>query len=154
MKYVAFIRGIGPVNPNMRGEKLTWFFHELGFTHVQTVLGSGNVIFESDEADQSKLENKIEENLPKKLQFQKAVFVRSHTQLQKLFDSDPFHGMDDLPTSRLNVSFLKNGGEVFSVIDTKGTGTLEIMSQLEKKYGKEMTMRTWKTLGKILERME
>ncbi len=40
MKYVAFIRGVGPENPNMHGAKLKWFFEELGFKKVQTVLSN------------------------------------------------------------------------------------------------------------------
>ncbi len=153
MKYIAFIRGIGPVNPNMHGSKLTWFFEELGFKQVQTVLASGNVIFESESVDQLAMEKTIEENLPKKLHFSKIAIIRSQDQLQKIFASNPFHGTADLPTSRLNVTFLKKGGEVFSIIDTVNTGTIEIMNRLEKEYGKEMTMRTWKTIGRILKKM-
>jgi|GEM_PF-2527048 len=76
MKYVAFIRGVGPENPNMHGDKLTQFFEELGFSNVQTVISS--------------------------------------------------------------------------VINPEIKRTPQIMRQLEKEYGKEITMRIWKTIGKII----
>jgi uncharacterized protein (DUF1697 family) len=47
MKYTALLRGIGPSNPNMRNEKLREVFQKLGFQNVQTVISSGNVLFES-----------------------------------------------------------------------------------------------------------
>ncbi len=47
VRYVALLRGMGPANPNMRGEKLRKVFEGLGFENVRTVLASGNVLFES-----------------------------------------------------------------------------------------------------------
>jgi uncharacterized protein (DUF1697 family) len=154
MLYVAFIRGIGPENPNMHGHKLKEFFEELGFKNVKAVLSSGNVIFESDSKDKKYLENLIEANLPKMLGFKKTTIVRSYDELKKIFNSDPFSGTEDTPTSRLNVTFIRNGKEVFSIIDTLNIGTVKIMSDLEKKHGREITTRTWKTVGRILKKME
>lgn len=154
MKYAAFIRGVGPGNPNMSHEKFKWFFESLGFAKVGVIISSGNVIFESPETDSSKLEKYIEENLPKKLNFSRAVIIRNHDYLRKLFASDPFGGVEDLPTSRLNVTFLKKGGEVFTIINPEAVGTTKVMYDLEKEHGKDVTMRTWKTIGRILKRME
>lgn len=154
MQYVALIRGIGPENPNMHGDKLKAFFEKLGFSKVIPVLSSGNVIFASDGKDSSSLEAYIEENLPKNLGFHKSTIVRSYEELKKIIHSDPFRGVEDAPVSRLNVTFLKKGGEVFSVIDTVHVGTIKIMSNLEKQHGKEITTRTWKTIGKIIKKME
>lgn len=47
MRYVALLRGIGPANPNMKGERLKSAFEEIGFTNVHPVIASGNVIFDS-----------------------------------------------------------------------------------------------------------
>lgn len=154
MKYVAFIRGVGPENPNMHGSKLKRFFEGLGFHNVQTVIASGNVIFESEESGNTILEKRIEDNLPKKLHFSRAVIVRNDKYLQNLYRSDPFNGKEDAPNSRLNVTFLKKGGEVFSVIDPESKKTPQVMRELEKDNGKQITMRTWKTIGKIIKRMQ
>lgn len=59
-KYVAFLRGIAPMNPNMRNEKLRTVMEDLGFSNVKTVISSGNILFESDEQNISKLEATIE----------------------------------------------------------------------------------------------
>lgn len=154
MKYAAFIRGIGPENPNMHGDKLKDFFEKLGFTNVQTLLSSGNVIFESGIKDRKYLEDLIEKQLPKMLGFSRSTIIRSYDELNHIFSKDQFEGKEDLPTSRLNVTFLKSGKEVFSVIDTVNLGTTKIMAALEKKHGKEITTRTWKTVGKIIKKME
>ncbi len=153
MKYVAFIRGVGPENPNMHGDKLKWFFEKLGFKNVKSLLSSGNVIFESNEQDIKEIEKSVEKNLPKMLNFSRTTIVRSEIELKKMLDTNPFEGKQDLPASRFNVTFLKNGGEIFSVIDTVGTGTTKIMAELEKKYGKEITTRTWKTVEKVIKKM-
>lgn len=154
MKYVALIRGVGPENPNMHADKLRDFFEKLGFSNVQTLLSSGNVLFESSEVNKNSLENLIEKNLPTMLGFSRITIVRGYYELKKLITSDPFRGAEDTPTSRLNVTFLKTGKEIFSVIDTVHTGTTKVMFALEKKYGKDITTRTWKTVGRIIKKME
>lgn len=154
MKYVALIRGVGPENPNMHGEKLKAFFETLGFTNVTTLLSSGNVIFESDTTNNKALETHIEENLPKLFGFSRATIVRSYTELKKMVAADPFKAAEDIPTARLNVTFLKKGGEVFSTIDTVTVGTVKVMASLEKEHGKDITTRTWKTVGRIIKKME
>jgi len=154
MKYVAFIRGVGPENPNMHGHKLKEFFEVLGFKNVSTLLSSGNVLFESDQEDKKALEDLIEDQLPKILGFSKTTIVRTYEQLKNMFTANPFKGVQDVPTSRLNVTFLKNGKEVFSSIDTVHIGTVKIMAALEKKHGKEITTRTWKTVAKIINKFE
>jgi len=153
MKYVALIRGVGPENPNMHGNSLKGFFVKLGFKGVKTVLSSGNVIFESNSKDIKSLEKLIEENLPKILGFSRSTIVRSYDQLNKIFKSDKFRDIEDTPASRLNITFLKSGGEVFSVIDTLNSRTPKVMADLEKVHGKEITMRTLKTVGRIIKKM-
>ena len=142
MKYVAFIRGVGPENPNMHQEKLVWFFESLGFTNVYGIISSGNVVFETDKKGDVALEKFIEENLPLKLGFSRAVIIRSQNELQNLVNSDPFKGVKDSPTSKLNVTFLKKGGEVFTIINPDIKGTTKVMYELEKQYGKDITTRT------------
>src|SRR5579884_2650758 len=93
-KYVAMLRGIGPGNPNMTGLKFQSFFEGLGFSGVQVVLASGNIIFESPSNDVESLAQLIEEALPQKLGFSRSVIIRSETELRHLMDQDPFHGIE------------------------------------------------------------
>jgi uncharacterized protein (DUF1697 family) len=177
MKYVALLRGIGPSNPNMRNEKLRGVFEKLGFDNVQTVISSGNVLFQTPTKDVKALEAAIEEAIEKKLGFTSTTIIRSHQQLRRLVGSSPFAGVEDTPTSRLNVTFLKTrrktdlqfpyraeekgysvvgmqGREVCSVVDLTGATTPDLMAWLEKQFGKAITTRTWKTVGKILNRLD
>ena len=177
MKYVALLRGIGPSNPNMRNEKLRGVFEWLGFQNVQTVISTGNVLFESPSRDVKALEAAIEAAFQRQLGFTSTTIIRSQHQLRRLVASDLFGGIEDTPTTRLNVTFLKkrrstnlqfpydaekkgytvvgmHGREVFSAVDLTGATTPDLMAWLEKQFGKAITTRTWKTVGKILNRLD
>ena len=175
-RYVALLRGIAPMNPNMRNDKLRGVFESLGFENVKTVISSGNVIFDSPSRSVKKLEESIETALPEQLGFTSTTILRSQGQLQKLVDEDPFKGMEHSQTSSLNVTFLKKkkqssikfpyqvndrdytllgmyGGAICSVIDLTSAKTPDLMAWLEKQFGKEITTRTWKTVERILKAM-
>ena len=176
-KYVALLRGIAPTNPNMRNDKLRGLFEKLGFANVTTVISSGNVIFESPSRSVRKLEDRIENALPKELGFKSTTIIRSQKQFQQLVDNNRFKGMEHSQTSSLNVTFLKKkrkvditlphkvenrdytllgmyDGAMCSVIDLTSAKTPDLMVWLEKKFGKEITTRTWKTVERILKAME
>src|SRR4051812_24694759 len=107
--YVALLRGIGPGNPNMKGEKLKAFFESLGYTNVAPVIASGNVIFSTASKNIVAMESKIEKELPKKLGFSRAVFIRSKEQLKRLVAKNPFKGIEDESPNYLVVTFFKDG---------------------------------------------
>jgi len=175
-KYVALLRGIAPTNPNMRNDKLRGVFEKLGFANVTTVISSGNVVFESPSRSVRKLEDRIEEALPKELRFKSTTIIRSQKQLQQLVDKNPFKSLEHSPKSSLNVTFLKKkrkidikfpyeidnrdytlvgmyDGAICSVIDLTSAKTPNLMLWLEKQFGKEITTRTWKTVERILTTM-
>ncbi len=177
MKYAALLRGIGPTNPNMRNEKFREVFGKLGFQNVQTVISTGNVLFESPSRSVKTLEATIEDAIQEQLGFTSTTIIRSHQQLNRLVDDKPFGRIKDTPTTRLNVTFLKekqetdlrfpyrakqrgysvigmNSREVFSVVDLTGGTTPDLMAWLEKHFGKRITTRTWKTVGRILKRLD
>lgn len=156
MKYVALLRGIGPGNPNMHQIKLKEFFEGLGFRNVRPVISSGNVVFESNEKDISRLESQIEKEIPIKLGYKSTTIVRSEEDLLKLINKDPFEGKQDVTVSRFNVTFIKNPpSEITYTVNTSIQGnTPNTMALLEKKHGKEITTRTWKTVHRILKKME
>lgn len=175
--YVALLRGITPGNPNMRNEKLRGVFEELGFTNVRSLISSGNIIFESASDNTVSLEDQIEKAINEKLGFKSTTIIRSKDQLQKLLDNDPFNGTEHTPTTQLNVTFLKNDSSLdfqlpykvpgkvymvlakvddaictsFSITDGK---TPDLMVWLEKRFTKEITTRTWKTVQRIVKAME
>ena len=177
--YVAMIRGIGPGDPNMTSEKFRTFFGELGFTNVQTVLSSGNVIFESSIDNVDDLAKRIETALPQKLGFARSVIIRSQDDLTKLIDKDPFQGIEashnkgsyllvtffrhkqeipfQLPYTPVDKPYTllgKMGGALWGTIDLTVSKTPDYMAWLEKQFGKDITSRTPKTIRLILSRMQ
>lgn len=167
------IRGVGPENPNMRGEKLKTAFESLGLMKVRPVITSGNVVFESAITDTAKLENMVEEAFPRLLDFTRSAFIRSQAELQALVDAEPFPGVEQGPEHYITVTFLKTqpkvvpqlplkpegkNFEILALYDRAVTATLDqtrektpnMMGWLEKQYGKDITTRTWKTVNRLL----
>ena len=154
MRYVALLRGIMPMNPNMRGEKLREVFESLKFTNVHTVIASGNVVFDSPSKSAAALEKKIEDALPKQLKFTSTTMVRSQKEIELLVKKNPFKGVKDEKPNYLLVTFFKDHRkELCSVIDVTSSDSPKFMSDLEKKYSKAITSRTWKTVHRILKKM-
>jgi uncharacterized protein (DUF1697 family) len=171
--YVALLRGIGPGNPNMRNEKLRSVFVQLGFKNVQSVISSGNIIFESSKGDIPKLESQIEHALTAELGINSAVIIRNHDQLKQLAANNYFGERLHNPKTYLTVTFLKQSlsnnftpaedsgiikidpqlGVVCAVIDTISSKTPNFMVWLEKQFGKGITTRTWNTVQRILKKM-
>lgn len=176
-KYVAMLRGIGPTNPNMKGEKLKTLFEELGFANVQTVLASGNVIFKSPDSNTNLMAERIEKALTQKLGFSSRAIIRSQAEIQKLIDRDPFKGLAHNKETYLLVTFFRRkpniafklpyrpdnkpytligriDNAVYGSISLTTGKTPDYMSWLEKQFGKNITSRTPKTIQLVLSRMD
>jgi len=169
MKYVALLRGIGPSNPNMHQKKLEGVLEELGFTNVKAIISSGNVVFGSPSKDIAKLEEKIEKAWPIKLGFNSMTIVRSSDQLKALVAKKPYGATEHSRENYLLVTFFKqppksikgNYHDVLgvnalcSVIDTTASKTPDFMAKTDRQFGKDqITSRTWKTIERILKKME
>lgn len=168
-KYVAFLRGIMPMNPNMKGEKLRWMFEELGFSNVRTVIASGNVLFESRSKDHKALEMRIEKAFPELLGFNSTTIIRSKEEIDELVKKDPYKGLTASDKEKPNLTFFKNppdkdklpkdgygfkgydfiSGAYCYTVDMTSIKTPEAMLTLEKLFGKEITTRTWGTVLKV-----
>lgn len=176
-KYVALLRGIAPLNPNMHQSKLCGVLEGLGLKNVRAVISSGNVVFESDTKDVTALEARIEAAWPKQLGFTSTTIIRSQEQLQNFVASDPFKQAAKNPNNYLLVTFFKQPQkipfkvpyrpekkpyelvaaypqEVCSASDLTLSKTPDVMTWLERQFGKQITSRTWKTVHRILKKME
>ncbi|MDE2188239.1 MAG: DUF1697 domain-containing protein [Patescibacteria group bacterium] len=153
--YVALLRGIGPSNPNMHGKKLRSVFEKLGFKKVLTLLSSGNVIFDSGSKNVRALELKIEKALKAHLDINSPAYIRSQHELELIIKKDPFKGARHSGNSYLIVSFLKRKPwEIYGNIDITQKSGPQFMRDIEKKFGKDVTTRTWKTVQRIVEKMQ
>jgi uncharacterized protein (DUF1697 family) len=164
------------MNPNMANTKLRGVFEELGFGNVETVISTGNVVFDSTSRSARALEARIEKAWPERLGFQSTTIVRTRAQMHDLAARNPFGDLVDTPATSLQVTFLKHEPNVAvglphtsesgsytivaledrvvcSVVDLTGSQTPDLMRGLEKLLGKQITTRTWKTVHRILRKL-
>ena len=177
MEYAAFLRGI-----NVGGNKkvpmsdLKKVLQSIGFSNVKTLLNSGNAIFEAEETGEEKMTKLLEQSLQKKFGFEVPVLIRTLEELNRLATKDPFKGIKITPETRLYVSFLSekpqskltlpyqspdktykilsaSPREVCSVLTlSPNTQSTDLMSILEKEFGKKITTRNWNTITKIVQK--
>src|SRR5687767_10518863 len=74
-RYVAFLRGVSPMNAKM--PELKRAFEKAGFADVRTVLGSGNVVFSSEQGADAGLALLVEQAMQKHLARPFPAIVRS-----------------------------------------------------------------------------
>jgi uncharacterized protein (DUF1697 family) len=106
MKYVALLRGINIGGRVIKMAELKILFEDLGLTQAQTVLQSGNVVFEGGSAATRK--QTIEDGLNKKFHYPAKVQVYSLPTLQKIVDACPFETSSEYHNY---VLFFENGLE-------------------------------------------
>lgn len=171
-QYVALLRGITPGIPNMANAELVRVCKELGLQNVRSVLASGNIIFEADGTTPKKLEALLEDAWLTQLDLKCMTIVKSQKQIQSLVDYEPFPGLTHGSSSYLLASFLKQpqqpqfklphqpegktytitgyqDGVLFTVTDNTVVKTTDLMTWLERKFGKAMTSRSWNTVLRI-----
>jgi uncharacterized protein (DUF1697 family) len=166
--YAAFLRGVSPLNAKM--SQLRECFEAAGCTNVKTVLGSGNVVFQARSKSRSALERQLEAAMEKDLGRVFATTVRSIDELAALVASDPYKAFRLAPNSKRIVTLLHakpksrmelpieldgarilcvKGTELFSAYVPSPKGPV-FMNLIEKTFGKDLTTRTWNTVGKVV----
>jgi uncharacterized protein (DUF1697 family) len=106
--FVALLRGVNVGGNNMISMKsLKESFETIGFVNVSTYINSGNIIFQSKEADPRKLEIKIERMLSSDYQLDSKVVLRSLPEMEKLVQALPQNWGADSDW-RFNVAFLRH----------------------------------------------
>ena len=165
-RYVAFLRGVSPLNAKMPQLKLC--FEGAGFTNVRTVLSSGNVVFDARSAPEATLERKVESSMHDSLGRTFYTIVRSSEFLRGLQKTDPYAEfavsqdakrlvtfMRQPPKTRVALPIESDGArilrladrEVFTVYVRSEKGPV-FMTLIEKAFGADVTTRTWETLRK------
>ena len=166
--YAAFLRGVTPLNARMA--ELKQCLEAAGFKNVKTVLGSGNVVFDSRAASRASLERRIEAAMHKSLDRVFATTIRSIEELASLRAADPYKSFT-LPSAAKRIVTLLHakpsarvklpielddaqilcvkGTEVFSAYVPNAKGPV-FMNLIEKTFGKDLTTRTWDTIGKVV----
>jgi uncharacterized protein (DUF1697 family) len=166
-RYAAFLRAVSPSNCKM--PQLKQAFEAAGFTDVKTVLSSGNVVFDARRATESALERRAEAAMAERLGQAFFTIVRPVEMLQALLATDPYRPFRVAPGAKRIVTFLRNeppaaielpverdnarilaleGRELFSAYLPTPKGPV-FMTLIERAVGKEVTTRTWDTVGKV-----
>ncbi|HSN42721.1 MAG TPA: DUF1697 domain-containing protein [Propionibacteriaceae bacterium] len=178
IRYAALLRGIAPSGKNQSNAELRGVFDSLGFERVSSVLASGNIIFSSDNEDVPALERSIEEGLIRDLGLRSRTIVRSHAELRRLLDSDPFPGLTHGRGTYLTATFLKDAAQapidvpsaagltrivgydpdaraILAITDNSVPGqTPDFMAASERTLGRDITTRTWLTVQRIVAKLE
>ena len=166
-RYVAFLRGVSPMNAKMPDLKRC--FEDAGFTDVRTLLSSGNVVFSTRATSTPALERRVENSMQASLGHSFDSFVRRTDALQALLASDPFDAFRLPPEARRVITFLREPAapdalelplrkgnasilairdtEVFSAYVPDDRGPV-FMQLLERSFGKDITTRTLDTVRK------
>ena len=96
MKYVAFLRAINVGgHAIIKMADLKRMFEAAGLDNVQTYIQSGNVIFESKQADEESLAKQIGLQLEKAAEYKIELFVRTMREVQSIAEKSPFQAKDD-----------------------------------------------------------
>lgn len=95
MKYIALLRGINVGGRIIKKDELRQCFEDVGFTDVLTVLQSGNVVFESDQADVANLTGLIEKGLTEQFHYQAKAFTYTPATMQQFAQNYPFESVED-----------------------------------------------------------
>jgi uncharacterized protein (DUF1697 family) len=154
---------------NAEMPKLRAAFEAAGFSDVKTVLSSGNVVFTAHRSKESTLERKAEAAMAKTLPTAFLTIVRPIDALREMLAADPFRAFDLPEGAKRIVTFLRDepsailalpievadsrilavqGREVFTAYVPTPKGSV-FMTLIEKTFGKEVTSRTWESVGKV-----
>lgn len=167
-RYAALLRGVSPMNCRM--PELKAALEKGGFTDVKTVISSGNAVFSSRSTSERSIETKCEDAMRKHMGRSFLTIVRSIDELSELLERDPFARLPLPPKAKRNVSFFRTAPGMKAVLPValKGSSILALegreaftyyipgvadpsfMGAIEKTFGKEVTTRTWETVGRIV----
>ena len=144
-------------------------FEAAGFSEVKTVLSSGNLVFDTRRASDFALARRVEAAMRERLGQGFLTIVRPVEMLEEMLASDPYRAFRLEPSAKRIVTFLRDeprarvalpierdgarllalrGKELFSAYVPSPRGAV-FMTLIERTFGKELTTRTWDTVGKV-----
>lgn len=171
--YISLLRGINVGgNKKIRMADLKALYESLGFSNVQTLLQSGNVVFETD-TDSAQLAGQIEAGILNTFGFESKIILRTCAQLRAVVEHNPYTAPQLAEPSKALVTFLADTpatGAIQTLMnDHQGTETLHIIGRelfvfytdgagrskltnvfIEKRLKTTGTARNWNTIQKLL----
>jgi len=171
-RYIAFLRAINVGGRTVKMDELRAHFTEMGFAAVETFIASGNVIFETAEADAAPLQTRIEGELRRALGYEVATFLRRDAEVAAIARYTPFPAERLETAGALNVALLAapltqdeeqtlmslrtdiddfhaNRSEVYWLCQTKQSESTFSNAVFERALGKRATFRGMNTIRKL-----
>ena len=176
IKYVAFLRGINVGGQRLiKMEDLRGVVASLGLKNVRTFIASGNVLFETSQANRSALTRKIEKKLLTAFGHDVPVVLQTIDELKDILRTGPFKKIKPsadvmmcvtlltaepkagpkLPLKsaieNLEVLAIKNRA-AFILCRRKKNGSFSFPNNFfEKEFGVTATTRQWNTINRIVD---
>lgn len=170
---IALLRGINVGGRNkLPMRELKAVLAEIGLTGVQTYIQSGNVVFQTDRPDLSRLAAEIGAAVQDSHGFTPKVLLLELADLATAVSQNPFPAAEEQhktlhfyflgsnPTNPdlARLELLKTESEQFALIDTvfylyapDGIGRSKLAMKVEQVLGVAATARNWRTVSKLLE---
>jgi uncharacterized protein (DUF1697 family) len=167
--YIALLRGINVGGKNkIKMTELKLLFERMGFSQVQTYINSGNVLFESQENEET-LVRQIEDEIERTFFLSIKVVLRTSTELVEIIASCPYkedvaqdgknvnigfmneapsqEGIDRVSTYKDTNDFQILGREIH-LLFRQSVGKSKLAKNLQKLSG-TVTIRNWNTINKL-----
>jgi uncharacterized protein (DUF1697 family) len=126
MRYVALLRGINVGGNNkVPMADLKSCLEKAGLLSVRTYIQSGNVIFESDAKDETKLTTQIEQAIEKTFGFPVVVALFSHAEFEHIAEHTPQGWLQNIEW-KYNYLFLKKPTSAQEALTALGDQKTEI----------------------------
>ena len=177
MKYIALLRGINVGgNSIIKMSDLKKVFEENGLESVSTYINSGNVLFQTEEKNQVKLEKILEEAVSKNFGVKNPIVVISYDELKTIvnevpknwktnedirkyiaFVKKPYSASDVLKDTEIkeDIDFVTSGkGAVYWSTLLSGITKSKLSKISTKKIYKFVTIRNFNTVQKLLKLTE
>lgn len=171
--YISLLRGINVGgNTTIKMDELRDLYASQGLSNVQTVLQSGNVVFQSPLTDSLALSHSLEAGISQRFGLHTRVFLRTLDEFKAMLGRNPFSAdesdparmvvmfLSDIPTGEAVESLKKaydgpetmyfRGTEVFLYYpDGQGRSRLTNVF-IERKLNVSGTARNWNTVNRLL----
>lgn len=170
---VVLLRGINVVgNSRLPMKELVAILESLGARDVRTWLQSGNAVFEASDRVAQALARRLPGAIEERRGFAPHTIVVDAAAVEKAMRGNPFREGEAEP-STLHLGFLDSvpprpdraalkalateterfalKGRVFYLHAPDGIGRSKLAAAAERKIGVPMTMRNWRTVGKLRE---
>jgi len=171
--HIALLRAINVAGRNrVSMADLRDLLAELGFANVQSLLQSGNLVFDGRAGTPARLESLLEQAAKDRLQLETAFFVRTAKEWAEIVAGNPFPDEAKLDPAHLVVLLLKGapdrehvtaletaifgrevvqaGGRQLYIVYPDGIGRSRLTNALiEQKLGTQGTARNWNTVLKL-----